>query len=96
MSIRLDERGLPGLSSRACCGAVLRLSSSRPLGGLHFSLDDVEDFAPVDRYFRWVIDAQAHSIAADFENVDRNIVADDDALACFAREDNHCSPPPFG
>jgi hypothetical protein len=53
------------------------------------ALDGIVDFLAVDRDFRGGINAKAHFIAADIDNGDNNVVANDDAFVALSRQNKH-------
>jgi hypothetical protein len=79
--------------------AVELLRWLRPLRGQlshfarFFAVDGVVDFLAVDRHFRRKVNRKTDPVALDFDDLDEDVFADDDALVLLARHDVHHSTP---
>jgi hypothetical protein len=54
-------------------------------GGGFVATNRIEDFPPVNRYFLRGFHPQAHLVASDLDDYDRNVISDDNALVLLTR-----------
>src|SRR6185437_2757227 len=67
----------------------MRILGIQPRAAQVFALDGFVHLLTVHGYFRGRVNAQSHFIAADIDNRDNNVVADNDAFVALSRQDEH-------
>jgi hypothetical protein len=67
----------------------MRILGFQPRAAQILALNGLVHLLSVHGYFRGRVNAQSHFIAADIDNRDNNVVADNDAFVALSRQDEH-------